>query len=264
MAERLGRGLQIRLQRFNSASHLQRTVGCERNVASGRMNADVILADDERLIRQSIVELLETAGYSVRAAKNGEEAQRLYLERRPDLLLLDVMMPKVNGYEVCETVRKTDAETPILFLTALDSDVDELRGLGVGADAYISKTVSNEVLLARIAAAIRRHRHDDPTGDFDFADWHVDPAKLSMRRANDSPVPLAEREVALLRWFAGHPDEVFSRDFLFTRFWGADFEGGDSTLSMAIKRLREKLGGRGGTLESIRGCGYAYRPISHM
>ena len=220
---------------------------------------DLIVADDERVIRQSIVGLLESNGYAVRSAKNGEEAERLYRERRPDLMLLDVMMPKGTGYEVCETVRKTDVETPVLFLTALDSDVDELKGLGVGADAYISKTVSNEVLLARIAAAIRRHRHDEPTGDFAFADWHVEAAKLSMRRMTGDAVPLNEREVALLRWFAGHSGEVFSRDFLLAKFWGASFDGADSTLSIAILRLREKLGADAAGLKSVRGSGYVWR-----
>ena len=220
---------------------------------------DLIVADDERVIRQSIVGLLESNGYAVRAARNGEEALRLYRERRPDLMLLDVMMPKGDGYEVCETVRQTDVDTPVLFLTALDSDKNELRGLDAGADVYIPKTVSNDVLLARIAAAIRRHRHDEPTGDFDFANWHVEAAKLAMRRKNGSPVSLNEREVALLRWFAAHPGEVFSRDFLFTRFWGASFEGCDNTLTVAIGRLRTKLGDDAESLVVIRGSGYSFR-----
>ena len=220
----------------------------------------IIVADDERVIRQSLAKLLETNGYSVRLAKNGEEALRLYHEQRPDLMLLDVMMPKGDGYEVCKTIRKTDVETPVLFLTALDSDVDELRGLDAGADIYIPKTVSDEVLLARIAAAIRRHRHDEPTGDFDFAGWHVDPAKLSMRRKTGDAVMLSEREVAMLRLFAGHAGEVFSRDFLETRFWGVDFEGGDSALKLTIFRLREKLGAAGDRIQSVRGSGYVFRP----
>ena len=223
------------------------------------MNATVILADDERLIRQSLVGLLEANGYDVRAGKNGEEALRLYRERRPDLLLLDVMMPKMNGYDVCGTIRQTDVETPVLFLTALDSDVDELKGLGVGADDYISKTASNEILLARIAAAVRRHRHEEPTGDFDFADWRVEPARQSMRRGAGDAVALREREVALLRWFAGHPGEVFTRDFLFAKFWGVSFDGNDSTLSIAILRLREKLGESAAGLKAVRGTGYVWR-----
>lgn len=221
---------------------------------------ELILADDERTIRTTLTGLLEANGYAVRAAKNGAEALRLHRERRPDLMLLDVMMPKMSGYEVCETVRRTDTETPVLFLTALDSDRDELRGLDAGADVYISKTVSDDVLLARIAAAIRRHRHDEPTGVFDFADWQVDPAKLSMRRKTGDAVLLTEREVALLRWFAMHPDEVFSRDFLFTRFWGVDFRGADNTLTVALTRLRAKLGETAEAFVAIRGSGYVFRP----
>ena len=222
--------------------------------------SDIIIADDERVIRQAISRLLEANGYAVRSAKNGEEALRLYREQSPDLLLLDVMMPNGDGYAVCETIRKTDVETPILFLTALDSDRDELRGLDAGADVYIPKTVSDDVLLARIGAAIRRHRQNAPTGDFHFADWHVEPAKLSMRKKGGPPVLLNEREVALLRLFAAHPGEVFSRDFLFTRLWGASFEGNDSTLSIAVLRLREKLGESAVGLKSVRGSGYVWRP----
>ena len=221
---------------------------------------EIILADDERAVRTSLTALLESNGYDVRAAKDGAEALRLHQERRPDLLLLDVMMPKIDGYEVCETVRKTDADTPILFLTALDSDRDELRGLDAGADIYIAKTVSDDILLARIAAAIRRYRHDEPTGVFDFADWHVDPRKMSMRRKTGDAVLLNEREVALLRWFAMHPDEVFSRDFLFTRFWGVGFGGSENTLTVAIARLRAKLGESATAFAAVRGSGYVFRP----
>lgn len=221
---------------------------------------EIILADDERAVRTSLMVLLVSNGYDVRAAKDGAEALRLHQERRPDLLLLDVMMPKMNGYEVCEAVRKTDADTPILFLTALDTDKDEMRGLEAGADVYIPKTVSEDILLARIAAAIRRYRHDEPTGEFDFADWHVDPRKLSMRRKTGDAVLLNEREVALLRWFAMYPGEVFSRDFLFTKFWGVDFRGADNTLTVALTRLRTKLGESATAFAAVRGSGYVFRP----
>lgn len=222
--------------------------------------AEILIADDERVLREGLKAMLLGEGHAVRTARDGEDALRKISERAPDLVLLDVMMPKMNGYDVCGTIRQTDVETPILFLTALDSDVDELKGLGVGADDYISKTASNEILLARIAAAVRRHRHEEPTGDFDFADWRVEPARQSMRLGAGDAVALREREVALLRWFAGHPGEVFTRDFLFAKFWGVSFDGNDSTLSIAILRLREKLGESAAGLKAVRGTGYVWRP----
>ena len=219
---------------------------------------DILLAEDERVVRKSLKRLLEANGYAVRAASDGERALALYRERRPDLLLLDVMMPRRDGLSVCKAVREVDVETPVLFLTALDSDADELRGLGVGADAYVAKTVSEEVLLARVAAAVRRRR-GMPTGDFDFAGWRVESARLAMRRVG-AEAALTEREVAMMRWFAQHPGEVFSRDFLTTRFWGIDFEGGDNALTVALGRLKAKLGDAAAALVTLRGSGYVFRP----
>lgn len=221
---------------------------------------EILLAEDERVFRASLKDLLEANGYAVRAVANGEKALAAYRERRPDLLLLDVMMPVKGGYETCEEIRRTDVETPILFLTALDSDEAELKGLGVGADQYISKTVSNDVLLGRIAAVVRRRRRDEPSGDFDFADWHVEAESLSMRRGSDGPVSLNEREVAVLRWFAAHPGSVFTRDFLCTKFWGADCESDEGVVTVFVHRLRSKLGKAGATLMAVHGVGYAYRP----
>ena len=215
--------------------------------------ADILLADDERALRVFLREALERRGFSVRCAPDGVRALAMYRARRPDLLLLDVMMPGMGGYAVCEAVRREDAETPVLFLTALDSEADELRGLGAGADAYVSKTVSEEVLVARIAAALRRGGKS-PAG-FDFGEWRVDPLRMSMRNLRGETVALGEREVLLLRVFAGHPGEVFSGDALLTRYFGG---GGDAALRVAISRLRAKLGAAGADIRSVHGVGYAY------
>ena len=221
---------------------------------------EILLAEDERVVRESLRGLLTANGYAVRAVANGERALAAYRERRPDLLLLDVMMPVKGGFETCEEIRRTDVETPILFLTALDSDEAELKGLGVGADQYIPKTVSDDVLLGRMAAAVRRHRRDVPTGDFDFADWHVEAESLTMRNGAERPVSLNEREVAALRWFAAHPGGVFTRDFLCTKFWGVDCESDEGVVTVFIHRLRSKLGKAGAALKSVHGVGYSYRP----
>ena len=225
------------------------------------MDAEILVAEDESAIREGLCALLESEGYTVRAAVDGEDALRLFGECRPDLVLLDVMMPKKNGYAVCSEIRSSDQDVPILFLTAKDGDSDELRGLTLGADDYISKTSSQPVLLARIAAVLNRVRRtgDSSTGDFDFADWHVDVARFRLESAAGESVELTLREIAILRDLASHPDEILSRDFLLTRFWGVNFDGKESTLSTAIRRLREKLGDAGVRIESVYGSGYRYR-----
>ena len=225
----------------------------------GDERKSILLADDERVIRQSLTAVLTDAGYDVVAVKNGQEAVDSFRARRPDLVLLDVMMPKMDGYAACQRIRETDAETPILFLTALDSDSAQIRGLGIGADDYIAKTAPTEVLLARLASALRRVRPSVPSGDFDFGPWRVQASRLEMTCAADGAcVSLSEREVALLRLFAMHPSEVFSRDYLVSRFWEAA-EVSDNALSACIYALREKLGAVGSRIKSIRGAGYLLR-----
>lgn len=225
------------------------------------MDCEILVAEDESAIREGLVALLESEGYTVRAAVDGEEALLLFREHRPDLVLLDVMMPKKNGYAVCSEIRSFDQDVPILFLTAKDGDSDELRGLTLGADDYISKTSSQPVLLARIAAVLSRVQRtgDSSTGDFDFADWHVDVARFRLESPAGESVELTLREIEILRYLASHPDEILSRDFLLTRFWGVNFDGNESTLSTAIRRLREKLGDAGTRIESVYGSGYRYR-----
>ncbi len=215
---------------------------------------DILLAEDDRTLRRALAALLARAGYDVRAAADGEAALRLYRDRRPDLLLLDVMMPKMNGYDVCRAVRATDAATPILFLTAKDAEADEVRALGAGADDFISKSASESVWLARLAAALRRT--GGGCGEFAFHGWRVEPAALRMVAADGGTAALTEKEVAILRLFAAHPGEVFNRDALMTKFWGADRDVADNTLSMAMARLREKLGAAGDAIRTVRGVGY--------
>lgn len=220
--------------------------------------ADILLADDERAVRKLLKGVLEERGYVVRTAANGDQALGLYRARRPDLVLLDVMMPGMGGLEVCRTIRREDQETPVVFLTALDSEADEIRGLGVGADSYVAKTVSEDVLLARIAAALRRS--DGASSDFTFGGWRVEPRGLVMRSHAGDTVSLSEREVAVLRAFAHHPNEVFSRDAILTQFWGQESMAGESAVNVAMFKLRAKLGADGDCIEAVRGVGYAYRP----
>ena len=221
--------------------------------------ADILLAEDDRVVRKTLVAMLGAAGHSVRAVRDGARAIAAFEEKKPDVVVLDVMMPVLDGLAACREIRKMDDEVPVLFLTALDSEKDELAGLGLGADDYISKSASDEILVARIAAALRRVSKPSVCGDFDFGRWHVAVSRFEMT-CGEKREPLTEREIAILRLFAFHPGEVFNRDYILTKLWGSGADASDNTLSMAMFKLREKLGEDGAALETIRHIGYAYRP----
>lgn len=227
---------------------------------TGRM--EILLADDEASIREGLVVLLEGEKYAVRTASDGEAALSLFKARRPDLVLLDVMMPGMSGYALCSEIRARDGDVPILFLTAKGGDAEELCGLSLGADDFIAKTSSPQVLLARIARVLQRVRavrEEKTCGDFDFAGWHVDTARFRLASATGPGPDLSMREIELMRLLVRYPGEIFSREALLARFWGVDFEGNESTLSTAIRRLRGKLGAGATRLEAVWGRGYRYR-----
>ena len=224
----------------------------------GGSPARILVADDERAVRSALAGALAESGYSVVQARDGGEAVRLFALERPDLVLLDVMMPRMDGFAACRKIRETDAAVPVLFLTALDDDASQLKGLGTGADDYVAKSAPTAVLLARIAAVLRRSRHAAPSGDFDFGGWRVMASRLEMRRATGERAALGEREIALMRLLAGSPGEVFSRDCLLTRLWGVDADVSDGLLSVTMHKLRAKLGEDGRLIRSLRGAGYTY------
>lgn len=220
---------------------------------------EILVAEDSATVLEGLVLLLESEGYVVRAVADGAAALSAYRQKRPDLLLLDVMMPKKSGYAVCEEVRQTDKETPIIFLTAKDGDVDEFRGLSLGADDYVSKTASDAVLLKRIALAARRVPVEEDAGAFTFGRWRVEAQNARLvSGADGTAVELSLKEVEMLRLFHTHPDELLSRDYLLTKFWGRDYAGNESALSVMMSRLREKLGASGSLIATVFGKGYRY------
>ncbi|MGN0853750.1 MAG: response regulator transcription factor [Kiritimatiellia bacterium] len=221
---------------------------------------EILLAEDNRAIREGLVVLLESEGYEVRAAQDGMAAMELYHARRPDLILLDVAMPKRSGYAVCEAIRKTDTSTPILFLTAKDGDMDELRGLSIGADDYISKTASEPILLARIAGAARRvkSRQEEKPGVFKLGSCLVDGNNYRVTSPSGRQSDLSLNELRLIHLFADNPDELLTRDYLITQVWGIEWEGEESALTVGISRLREKLGSDGIRIQTVYGQGYRF------
>ena len=219
---------------------------------------DIIVADDERVVRKAVAGLLADAGFSVREAKNGEEALRLFKASKPDLVLLDVMMPKRDGFSVLKAIRETDSAVPVLFLSALGDEESQLRGFGYGADDYIIKTQPSSILVARVEAALRRSRSVEPSGDFSFGKWRVDAARLSMRRSTGETAALAEREIALMRLFAAFRGEVLSREWLVSKLWGSGANVSDNRLSVLVYALRGKLAAEGREIRAHRNVGYSF------
>ena len=200
---------------------------------------EILVVDDELAIRKGLVALLEESGYSVRTARDGIAALGAVRASRPDLVLLDVMMPLMDGFAVCERIRQHDRDLPIVFLTAKDADEDQVRGLEVGADDFVSKGVDNAVLLARIRRSIERG---------------------SRLAGNVAPDDLTKTEADIYRLLASEKGRYFSAMEIFSAIRGEGCAGDEGNLRSHMSRLRGKLP-VGMSIEAIRGRGYALASI---
>ena len=231
--------------------------------------ADILAAEDDRNIRDVLRRALSGDGHEVRFAKDGEEALAAYAARKPDLMILDVMMPRRNGFEVCAEVRRTDVATPVMLLTAKAEESDKVMGFGLGADDYVTKPFGVKEFLARVTALLRRSartRDAAPSAEFDAKDENfklggciVDPMRMTVRSEGGAECPLTMRELSLVRHFAKNPGKVFSRDGLLNEFWGEGYYGSTRTLDQHIANLRKKLGADGARLEAVPRAGYRFR-----
>src|SRR3982751_431167 len=221
----------------------------------------ILVVDDERAVRESLRRALTLEGYEVELASDGEEA----LERfsaptpEPDAVVLDVLMPRVNGLEVCRRLRAAGNRIPVLMLTARDQVEDRVEGLDAGADDYVVKPFALEELLARVRALLRRTA--DGWGEaLRFADLELDPGTREVRRGGE-PIELTRTEFSLLELFMLNPRQVLTRSVIFERVWGYDFGFGSNSLDVYIGYLRRKTeaGGRPRLIQTIRGVGYALR-----
>ena len=199
----------------------------------------------------------------MRHVADGAAALAAIAERRPDVLVLDIMMPKTDGITVCRTIRRTDAHLPILMLTARGLDSQKVEGLSAGADDYLTKPFSIAELLARIAALLRRALLAAPESaadTFAFGAATVDASTLTVTASDGTSQRLLPRELRLLKLFAENPGKVFSRDELLDRFWGVSYYGTTRTLDQRLMLLRKKLGSDAARIESVHGVGYKYVP----
>ena len=226
---------------------------------------DILVAEDNALLAKGICTALKSERYRVRHVADGEAALAAIAERRPDVLVLDIMMPKMDGITVCRTIRRTDAHLPILMLTARGLDSQKVEGLSAGADDYLTKPFSIAELLARIAALLRRALLVAPQSaadTFAFGAATVDASTLTVTASDGTSQRLLPRELGLLKLFAENPGKVFSRDELLDRFWGVSYYGTTRTLDQRLMLLRKKLGSDAARIESVHGVGYRYAPAS--
>ena len=221
--------------------------------------AYVLFAEDDETLRTGLEAALASEGYETCGCKDGNEALSAFAQRRPDLLILDVMMPGKSGFDVCVEVRRSDPTVPIIFLTAKTSEADVVIGLGLGADDFIPKPFRIRELLARVSAALRRGQlaaTTAPSDMFTIGSARIDARRFLVSTGEPPDQPLTVRELGLLKEFAAHPGEVLSRDTLLDEVWGMDYAGGTRTLDQHIVQVRRKLGKSGDLIETVRGVGY--------
>jgi two-component system response regulator MprA len=218
------------------------------------------VVDDEPAVRNALERALALEGYEVDLAENGLDALRALASAPPDLVVLDVLMPEVDGLEVSRRLRRTGDRTPILMLTARDEVSDRVAGLDAGADDYVVKPFALEELLARVRALLRRAGPAEDDGALRFADAALDPATREVRRGA-RPIELTRTEFLLLELFLRNPRQVLTRALIFERVWGYDFGPSSNSLEVYVGYLRRKLeaGGEPRLIHTVRGVGYVLR-----
>ncbi len=230
---------------------------------------DILVVDDERAVRESLRRALELEGYGVELAADGEEALgRLALEPAPDAIVLDILMPGVDGLEVCRRLRRDGNGVPVLMLTARSEVDSRVAGLDAGADDYLPKPFALAELLARLRALLRRSGDangasipaDGKESPLRFADLELDPGTREVRRDGER-IELTRTEFSLLELFLRNPRQVLTRSIIFERVWGYDFGPTSNSLDVYIGYLRRKTeaGGKGRLIHTVRGVGYALR-----
>ncbi|MEX0994373.1 MAG: response regulator transcription factor [Balneolaceae bacterium] len=219
----------------------------------------ILVVDDEQDLLDLIEYNLKIEGFDVLKAENGQEGIRLVKEKKPDLILLDIMMPQMNGLEVCEKLRKDEEVSyiPIIFLTARDDEKTEVEGLNVGADDYVTKPISTRKLMSRIKAVLRRYEEpEEESHIIEAHDLRIDKDRYLVIREEEE-FQLPRKEFELLYYLAGRKGRVLSREKLLNNVWGDNVYVVDRTVDVHIRKIREKLGDH--YIETVKGVGYKFK-----
>lgn len=215
----------------------------------------ILIADDEQLMRQLVIDFLKPEGYEILEASDGKEALEIYDKEHPDLILLDVMMPGYDGWTVCREIRR-ESTVPIMMLTAKGEEIDQLFAYDLGADEYITKPFSPKILVAKIKALLRRSQNEQETHE---ADDGVAIDRDARQVVFDGKnVDLSPTEYKLLNYLMSNTGKALSRRQILNQVWNYDYYGDLRTVDTHINRLRIKLGDKGRYIRTVRGYGYRY------
>ena len=219
----------------------------------------VLVADDEKAIRESIKDYLEAKGYSVKTATDGESALELFYENSFDLVILDVMMPKVDGFDACRAVRRA-SNLPVLFLTANVQEDDFLKGFECGCDDYVVKPFPLSVLYEKCNSLIKRYKGIDSANWLKVSGVALD---LSCKRAyvGENEIKLSSKDFKILCYLMENKNIVLNRELILTFAWGYDFDGDDRVVDTHIKRIRKALGEKAECIKTIINTGYSFREV---
>jgi len=225
---------------------------------SQQENYKLLLVDDEKDILEFLSYNLKKEGYQVSTARNGASAIKTATEEIPHLIILDMMMPEMDGIETCSELKKIPEldNSIIVFLTARGEDYSQIAGLDAGADDYITKPVKPRVLVSRIKALLRRYKQPEiESNEIKLKDFVIDKEKYLIRK-DDDLITLPKKEFELLLLLSSKPDKVFTREEIFTNVWGNDVIVGDRTIDVHIRKIREKLGLD--VITTVKGVGYKF------
>ena len=216
----------------------------------------ILVVDDELNICELLKLYLENEGYTVFTANDGQAAVTAFQQKAPDLVLLDIMLPKMDGWQVCREIRKTSS-APIIMLTAKGETFDKVLGLELGADDYIVKPFDAKEVTARIKAVLRRSsaKEEENKGVYDFDNLHLDMNRYELK-VKGKVVEAPPKELELLACLAGHPNRVYTRDQLLDEVWGFEYYGDSRTIDVHVRKIRQKIGD--GHISTVKGMGYKY------
>lgn len=224
----------------------------------------ILVAEDDFNIRNGLIEVLEKEGYSTLSAKDGKEALQQYLNKSPDLVCLDIMMPGMNGYDVCKEIRRRDPQIPVLFISAKSEEIDKVIGLELGADDFIMKPFGVREVIARIRAVTRRclaaHQAGRPVASFKMLDIEVFPLELRAKRGEEV-IDLSLRDVSILELLHENRGKVVDRDLFFDRCWGMEYIPSSRALDQHISQLRKRIEADPHDpriIRTVHGVGYRY------